>query len=96
MHTKLMLCTLEVSAQLVQNYTLNLIKMNLKLLININIFLTRKSRLQCYNICVGWSSRKSIRAVISKFKSFRNAGYNAFSKMYESHVIPVIDYSVGV
>ncbi len=23
-------------------------------------------------------------AVISKFKSFRNAGYNAFSKMYES------------
>ncbi len=35
-------------------------------------------------------------AVISKFKSFRNAGYNAFSKMYESHVVPVIDYSAGV
>ncbi len=30
-------------------------------------------------------------AVISKCKSFRNAGYNAFSKMYESHVVPVID-----
>ncbi len=39
---------------------------------------------------------RALGAVISKFKSFRNAGYTAFSKMYESHVVPVIDYSAGV
>ncbi len=39
---------------------------------------------------------RALGADISKFKSFRNVGYNAFSNMYESHVVPVIDYSAGV
>ncbi len=39
---------------------------------------------------------RSLGEDISKLKSFRNAGYKAFSKMYESHVVPVIDYSAGV
>ncbi len=39
---------------------------------------------------------RALGAVISKFKSFRNAGYNAFSKMYESHVVPVIDRGMGL
>ncbi len=38
---------------------------------------------------------RALGAVISTFKSFRNAGYNAFSKMYESHVVPVIYYSAA-
>ncbi len=39
---------------------------------------------------------RALGAVISKFKSFRNDGYNAFSIMYELHVVPVIDHSAGV
>ncbi len=39
---------------------------------------------------------RALGAVISKFKSFRNAGYNDFSKMYESHVVPVIVQGYGV
>ncbi len=35
-------------------------------------------------------------AIISKFKSFKNAGFNTFSKMYNSHVIPAMDYSSGI
>ncbi len=34
--------------------------------------------------------------IISKFKSFKNAGFNTFSKMYNSHVIPIMDYSSGI
>ncbi len=30
------------------------------------------------------------------FKSFKNAGFNTFSKMYNSHVITIMDYSSGI
>ncbi len=35
-------------------------------------------------------------AIISRFKSFKNAGFNTFSKIYNSHVIPIMDYSSGI
>ncbi len=38
---------------------------------------------------------RALRAIISKFKSFKNAGFNTFSKMYNSHAIPIMDYSSG-
>ncbi len=41
-----------------------------------------------YNITtyvLAGAAGRALGAVISKFKSFRNAEYNAFSKMYESH-----------
>ncbi len=51
-----------------------------------------------YNVIsvLAGTAGRALGAVISKFKSFRNAGYNAFSKMYESHVVSVIDYSAVV
>ncbi len=38
----------------------------------------------------------ALGAIISKFKSFKNAWFNTFSKMYNSHVIPIMDYSSGI
>ncbi len=39
---------------------------------------------------------RALRAIISKFKSFKNAGFNTFSKMYNSPVIPIVYYSSGI
>ncbi len=38
---------------------------------------------------------RGLSAVISKFV-IKNVGYNTFSTLYESHVVLVMDYSVGV
>lgn len=27
---------------------------------------------------------------------FKNARFNAFNKIYESHTVPIIDYSAGI
>ena len=42
------------------------------------------------------SGGRALGAVISKFKQFKDVGFNTFSKMYESGVIPVMDYGSGV
>ncbi len=39
---------------------------------------------------------RALGAVILKFKNFKNARFTAFSKVYSSHVIPVMDYSSGI
>ncbi len=39
---------------------------------------------------------KALGAVISKFKSFKNAGFNILSQMYTFQVIPVVDYNMGI
>ncbi len=31
-----------------------------------------------------------------KLYSFKNAGFNTFSKMYNAYVIPIMDYSSGI
>ena len=42
------------------------------------------------------SGGRALGAVISKFKQFRDVGYNTFTKMFETGVIPVMDYGSGV
>ncbi len=42
------------------------------------------------------SAGRALGGVISKFKSFKNVGFQKFSKLYHSGVIPVMDYCAGV
>ncbi len=50
-----------------------------------------------YEITANTLAESACRApggVISKFKSFKNVGFQTFSKLYHSDVVPVIDYCV--
>ena len=52
-----------------------------------------------YNACIktlSISGGRALGGVISKFKSFRNVGYNTFTKLYYAGVTPVLDYASGV
>ena len=42
------------------------------------------------------SGGRALSAVISKFKKYKDIGYNTYSKMYEACVIPVLDYGSGI
>ncbi len=42
------------------------------------------------------SAGTALGGVISKFKSFKNVGFQTFSKLYHSGVVPVMDYCAGV
>ncbi len=42
------------------------------------------------------SAGRALGGVISKFKSFTNVGFQTFSKLYHSAVVPVMDYCAGV
>jgi len=39
---------------------------------------------------------RALGGIISKFKSFKNVGFQTFSKLYHSGVVPVMDYCAGV
>ena len=39
---------------------------------------------------------RALSAIISKFKQFKDFGFETFSKMYETGVIPVVDYGSGI
>ena len=42
------------------------------------------------------SGGRALGGIISKFKSFKNVGYNTFSKLYSAGVAPVLEYAAGV
>ena len=42
------------------------------------------------------SGGRALSAIISKFKQFKDIGYDTYSKMYDSCVTPVVDYGSGV
>ena len=42
------------------------------------------------------SGGRALGGIISKFKSFKNVGYNTFSKLYVAGVVPVLEYAAGV
>ena len=42
------------------------------------------------------SGGRALGAVISKFKTFKDLGYSVYSKMYNTCVIPIVDYGSGV
>ncbi len=37
-----------------------------------------------------------VLTIISKFKCFKDVGFNTFSKMYQANVVPIVDYSSSV
>ncbi len=41
------------------------------------------------------SAERAMGGVISKFKSLKNVGFQTFSKLYYSGIVPVMDYSAG-
>ena len=42
------------------------------------------------------SGGRALGAVISKFKQFKDVGYLTFTKLFESCVVPVLDYGSGI
>ncbi len=53
----------------------------------------------CYEITtttLAESAGKALGGVISKFKSFKIVGFQTFSKLYHSGIVPVMDYCAGV
>ncbi len=42
------------------------------------------------------SAGRALGGVISKLKSFKNVGFQTFSKLYHSAVVPVMNYCAGV
>ncbi len=39
---------------------------------------------------------RALGSIISKFKSLKNMGFETYTKLYHSGVIPVMDYSSGI
>ncbi len=39
---------------------------------------------------------RALGAIISKFKCFKNVGFNTFNKMYQANVVPIVEYSSSV
>ena len=39
---------------------------------------------------------RALGGIISKFKMLKNVGFNSFSKLYHSGVVPVMDYCAGI
>ena len=42
------------------------------------------------------SSGRALGKLISKFKGVKNMGYNTFTKLYNSCVVPIMNYGVGI
>ena len=42
------------------------------------------------------SSGRALGKLISKFKGVKNMGYNTFTKLYNSCVVPIMNYRVGI
>ncbi len=38
----------------------------------------------------------ALASIISKFKLLKNVGFETFSKLYHSEVIPIMDYCSGI
>ena len=39
------------------------------------------------------SGSRALGSIISKFKTFTNVTYNCFTKLYNSRVVPILDYA---
>ncbi len=39
---------------------------------------------------------KALGSFISKFKFLKNVGFETYTKLYHSGVVPVLDYSSGI
>ncbi len=39
---------------------------------------------------------RALGSIISKFKSLKNVGFETYTKLYHSGVVPVMDYSSGL
>ncbi len=39
---------------------------------------------------------RALCSIISKFKSLKNVGFETFSKLYQSGVVPIVDYCSGI
>ena len=39
---------------------------------------------------------RALGAIISKFKYLKDVGFMSYSKMYESDVVPVVDYGSAI
>ena len=52
-----------------------------------------------YDICsktLSTSAGRALGAIIGKFKSLKNVGFETFSKLYQSGVLPILEYGSGV
>ncbi len=46
--------------------------------------------------CLAGAGGRALGGIISKFRSFKNVGFNTYSSLYHSGVVPVMDYSSGI
>ena len=52
-----------------------------------------------YRKCVGLladSGCRVLSSIIAKFKTFSNVNYDTFKKLFETRVVPIIDYCSGI
>ena len=52
-----------------------------------------------YNVCaqeLAEAGGRALGAIIAKFKTFKNIGFETFSKLYNSGVIPISDYASAI
>ncbi len=62
----------------------------------LGIYLNEFMNYQDIASCLSGAAGRALGGIISKFRSFKNVGFNSFSKLYHSGVVPILDYCSGI
>ncbi len=62
----------------------------------LGIFLDEFLDFKCIASTLSGAAIRALGSIISKLKSLKNVGFETFSKLYHSGVVPIMDYCSGI